>query len=115
MVPELLGIKESLLGRSISPTSKMLSYGLEDGTCVASVTWEVTFKYKSRNLMKCTASYIISYDGIKDCSEDAVSTFIDNVGKTATYAYFRALYAHFDWAASIGSQPLPVLQLQPKL
>ena len=115
MIPEVLGIKESLLTRNISPTAKILSSGVEDGTCVANVVWEVTFKYKSKNLMKCTASYIISYDGIKDCTEETVSTFIENVGKTATYAYFRALYAHLDWSATLGSQPLPVLQLQPKL
>jgi hypothetical protein len=29
--------------------------------------------------------------------------------------YFRALYAHLDWSASLGSPPLPVIQLQPKL
>jgi hypothetical protein len=28
---------------------------------------------------------------------------------------FRALYAHLDWSASLGSPPLPVIQLQPKL
>lgn len=115
ILPEVLGLKESLLSRNISPSTKMISSGVEDGTCVASVTWEVTFKHKSRNMMKCTASYIISYDGIKDCSEETVSTFVDNVGRTATYAYFRALYAHLDWSATLGSHPLPVLQLQPKV
>ncbi len=115
IVPEILALKESLLSRNISPSTKMISSGVEDGTCVASVTWEVTFKHKTRNMMKCTASYIISYDGIKDCSEETVSTFVDNVARTATYAYFRALYAHLDWSASLGSQPLPVLQLQPKV
>jgi hypothetical protein len=115
IVPEVLGITESLLARSISPTAKILSSGVEDGTCVASIVWEVAFKFKAKNMMKCTASYIISYDGIKDCDEETVGTFIEHVGKTATYAYFRALYAHLDWAATLGSQPLPVLQLQPKL
>lgn len=115
IVPEVLGLKESLLSRSISPTAKILSSGVVDGTCIANVVWEVTFRFKSKNMMKCTASYIISYDGIQDCTEETVSTFVDHVGKTATYAYFRALYAHLDWAATLGSQPLPVLQLQPKL
>jgi hypothetical protein len=115
MVPEILGLKESLLARNISPTTKLLSAGAEDGTCVASVVWEVTFKFKSRSMMKCTATYLISYDGIEDASEETVTTFIDHVGKTATYAYFRALFAHLDWSANLNSQPLPVLQLQPKL
>ena len=115
ILPDALGIKQSLLTRSLSPTTKVMSYGLTDGTCVANVLWEVTFKYKTKNVVRCSASYIVSYDGIKDCSEDAVGIFLENVGKVATYAYFRALYAHLDWSASLGSQPLPVLQLQPKL
>lgn len=113
--PDVLGIKQSLLTRSLSPATKVMSSGLADGTCVANVIWEVTFKYKNKNVVRCSASYIISYDGIKDCSEETVGIFVDHVGKVATYAYFRALYAHLDWSASLGSQPLPVLQLQPKL
>jgi hypothetical protein len=27
----------------------------------------------------------------------------------------RALYAQLDWSANLGSSPLPVLQLQPKI
>jgi hypothetical protein len=112
---EALGIKESLLTRNLSPTTKVMSSGLDDGTCVANVIWEVTFKYKTKNVVKCNASYIISYDGVKDCSAETVAVFLEHVGKVATYAYFRALYAHLDWSANLNSQPLPVLQLQPKI
>jgi hypothetical protein len=115
MVPDILSIKGSLLTRSITPTTTVMSSGVEDGTCVANVIWEVAFRYKAKSLVKCKASYIISYDGIENVSDETVGIFIENVGKTATYAYFRALYAHLDWSANIGSQPLPVLQLQPKL
>ncbi len=89
--------------------------GIEDGTCVANVAWEVHFKYKTRTAVKCTASYLISYEGMKGCTEETVGLFVENVGKTATYAYFRALYAHLDWSANLGSPPLPVIQLQPKV
>ncbi|MET4259787.1 hypothetical protein ABIC09_004745 [Bradyrhizobium sp. S3.12.5] len=115
MLPDALGIKASLLTRSISPTTTVISSGAEDGTCVANVVWEVVFKYKTKSVMRCKASYIISYDGIENASDETVGVFVDNVGKTATYAYFRALYAHLDWSAGLGSEPLPVLQLQPKL
>jgi hypothetical protein len=113
--PEALGIKETLLTRNLSPTTKVMSYGADDGTCVANVIWEVTFKYKSKIVVKCSASYLISYDGVKDCSQEVVTVFLEHVGKVATYAYFRALYAHLDWSANLHSQPLPVLQLQPKI
>jgi hypothetical protein len=112
---EALGIKESLLNRNIGATTKVMSYGIDDGTCVANVIWEVTIKFKTKTVVKCTASYIVSYDGIKDCSEEVVGLFLEHVGKVATYAYFRALYAQLDWSATLNSQPLPVLQLQPKI
>jgi len=115
ILPDALGIKQSLLTRSLTPTTKVMSYGITDGTCVANVLWEVTFKYKNKNVVRCAASYIVSYDGIKECTEETVGVFLEHVGKVATYAYFRALYAHLDWSANLGSQPLPVLQLQPKL
>lgn len=82
---------------------------------MANILWEVVFKYKNKNVVKCTASYIVSYDGAKDYSQETIALFLENVGKVATYAYFRALYAHLDWSANLGSQPLPVLQLQPKV
>jgi len=115
MIPDALGIKESLLTRNISPATTVMSSGVEDGTCVANVVWEVVFRYKTKMVMRCKASYVVSYDGIENVSEETVGVFVENVAKTATYAYFRALYAHLDWSANLGSQPLPVLQLQPKL
>ncbi len=32
------------------------------------------------------------------------------------YSYYRlALYAHLDWSANLGSPPLPILHLNPKV
>lgn len=113
--PEALGVNKALLTRSIAPKTKVMSSGITDGQCVANIVWEVVFRFKRRTVMKCAASYIISYEGIKDCSEDTVTIFVEHVGKVATYAYFRALYAQLDWASMSDSEPLPILQLQPKL
>ena len=113
--PEVLGINKSLLARSITPRTKVMASGIADGTLVANIIWEAKFKFERRILMKCTASYIVSYSNVKDCSEEAVGVFVEHVGKVATYAYFRALYGQLDWAATLGSDPLPILQLQPKL
>jgi len=112
---EALGVNKALLNRTIAPKTKVMSPGTADGTCVANIVWEVTFRFKRRTVMKCMASYIISYEGIKDCSEETATIFVENVGKVATYAYFRALFAQLDWSATLGFEPLPILQLQPKL
>src|SRR3954470_18660422 len=79
--PEALGIKESLLHRNIGATTKVMSYGSNDGTCVANVLWEVTIKFKARTVVKCNASYIVSYDGVKNCSEEVIGLFLEHVGK----------------------------------
>ncbi|MDH2345520.1 hypothetical protein [Bradyrhizobium sp. SSUT77] len=113
--PEALGIKTSLLNRNIGATTKVMAYGHDDGTCMANVIWEVILKFKTKTVVKCNASYIVSYEGVKDCSDEVIELFLEHVGKVATYAYFRALYANLDWSATLNSQPLPVLQLQPKI
>jgi hypothetical protein len=115
ILPEALGVNKSLLKRNLGVSTKVMSDGLIDGTCVANITWTVQYKFKSRSIVKCTVSYIISYDGIENCSEETVGIFVENVGKVATYAYLRALYAHLDWSANLGSPPLPIVQFLPKL
>jgi hypothetical protein len=115
ILPEALGVNKALLTRHLDVKTKMMSSGLADGTCVANITWTVQYKFKKRAIVKCIASYIISYDGIENCSEETVGVFVENVGKVATYAYLRALYAQLDWSANLGSPPLPIIQFQPKL
>ncbi len=113
ITPEALIAEKSVLKRQLVPKTKIMSLGLDDGTCVANVIWDVTFKLKNKNVVRCSASYIISYDGVRECSADGVTVFLENVGKVATYAYFRALYAQLDWSATLGSDPLPVIQFLP--
>jgi hypothetical protein len=115
ILPEALGVNKSLLKRDLGVRTKVMSAGLSDGTCVANIVWTVQYKFRRRSIVKCTASYIISYDGIVDCSEETVGIFVENVGKVATYAYLRALYANLDWSANLGSPPLPIVQFLPKL
>jgi hypothetical protein len=111
--PSALSAEKSEFKRRLFPKTKIMSTGLDDGTCMANIIWEVDIKIKNKNVVKCIASYIISYQGVKDCSAEGVTVFLENVGKVATYAYFRALYSQLDWAASLNSEPLPVIQFLP--
>ncbi len=115
ILPEALGVNKALLKRDLNVSTKLMSSGLTDGTCVGNIVWTVQYKFQKRSIVRCTASYIISYDGIENCSEETVAIFVDNVGKVATYAYLRALFAHLDWSANLGSPPLPIVQFLPKL
>jgi hypothetical protein len=111
--PNALNAAKTDLKRRLFPKTKIMSTGLDDGICMANVIWEVDIKIKNKNVVKCNASYIISYQGVQDCSAEGVTVFLENVGKVATYAYFRALYSQLDWGAGLGSEPLPVIQFLP--
>jgi len=116
ILPEVLAPENrDLLKREVDARTKVLRSGSEGGTCIANITWSIDSKLNKRRVVRCRASYVISYDGMKDCSEDTIGVFIDNVGKQATYAYLRSLYANLDWAANLGSSPLPIIQFLPKL
>jgi len=115
ILPEALTAKSSELKRDLNVKTKVMGYDSESGDCVASIVWSVEIKKKRKRVVKCGAGYIVVYQEIKDCPEDMVQMFIDHVGKTATYAYFRALYAHLDWSANLRSPPLPVLHIQPSV
>lgn len=113
--PDAVGANKALISRDLGAKNTVLANGVSDGTCVANIAWSITLKFRKRTIARCAASYLITYDGMKDCTEDAVALFIENVAKTATYAYFRALYAHLDWSANLGSPPLPIVQFKPEI
>lgn len=113
--PDALRGKDSELARELNVKTEILHYDPAAGDCIAAITWTIKMKYKRKNVAKCSANYIVVYKEMKDCSIDTVKMFIDNVGKTATYAYFRALYAHLDWSANLGSPPLPVLHFSTSI
>src|SRR5438876_4598470 len=112
--PEALVADRSELKRELNVKTEILSYEAASGDCTASIVWTIAMMRKRKRVTKCTANYIVLYEEIKECTEDVIQMFIDNVGKTATYAYLRALYAHLDWSANLGSPPLPVIQFQPR-
>lgn len=110
--PEVLGVSKALLTRDLSGKKQVLVHGADDGTCIANIVWNINIRLKRRVLVRCSASYIITYDGMAGFPEETTETFIETVAKAATYPYFRALYAHLDWSASLGSAPLPILKFQ---
>src|SRR5580698_1154230 len=75
ILPEALGVNKSLLKRDLNVSTKLMSSGLTDGTCVGNIVWTVQYKFQRRTIVKCMASYIISYDGIENCSEETVGVF----------------------------------------
>ena len=111
--PAALQVDASDLKRELNVQTEILGYDLPEGDCVATIAWTIVLRHKRKKVASCNVTYIVVYREIKNFSEDIIKMFIDHVGKTATYAYFRALYAHLDWSANLGSPPLPVMSFLP--
>lgn len=111
--PEALHVDASNLKRELNVETEILGYDSAEGDCVATIAWTITLRHKRKKVASCKVTYVVVYREIKDFSDDIIKMFIDHVGKTATYAYFRALYAHLDWSANLGSPPLPVMSFLP--
>lgn len=90
-------------------------YNSEKGGCLISVRWRVEMKDGRRNVATCTATYDIAYDGLTTSDESVLRIFAENIATSATYSYFRSLFAMLDWSANLRNPPLPVLKLFPKV
>jgi hypothetical protein len=112
---ESMGISKSLLKRELVATSNVLSSGASDNVCVANIEWSVKYTYQKRAIVKCVSSYIVSFEGMRSFPDEVIAIYVDTNAKGLTYSYFRALYAHLDWSANLGSAPLPIVQLQAKV
>ncbi|WP_342709466.1 hypothetical protein AAFG13_33880 [Bradyrhizobium sp. B124] len=109
VLPAALRVEAAALKRELNVETELLRYDPADGECIATISWDIVLRDKRKKVAWCKASYVVFYYDLKDFSEDIIKRFIDHVGKTATYAYFRALYAQLDWSANLGSRPLPVM------
>lgn len=109
VLPAALRADASTLKRELNVETELLEYASSSGNCIATISWTIVLRHKRKKVASCKASYVVFYYGLGGFSEEIIQMFIDHVGKTATYAYFRALYAQLDWSANLGSPPLPVV------
>ena len=113
--PEAVAADKASIKRNISSDAQLVSFDSEDGSCFAKIVWKVDVHHNRKKIVKCKASYVVMYDNIKECPNEVVNIFVENVARPATYAFFRALYAHLDWSAGLASPPLPVVRYLPKV
>lgn len=83
-------------------------YEPEEAAAMAFVTFKVDAKNGRAKGLVCKAEYIVAYDNLEDCDEEAVKVFLRRVGSFTIYPYFRSLFANLDWAANTSLPPLPI-------
>lgn len=78
------------------------------GAALAFVNLAVSVRRSRKRTLACKAKYVVAYENLAGCSEEAVATFLDRVAPFACYPYFRSLFASLDWAAGTALPPLPI-------
>jgi hypothetical protein len=73
-------------------------------------TWKVEVKKGRKRTLFAEARYLVTYDNVPDVDERAAFAFLENVGKFATYPYFRAYVAQMSWNSNANLPILPVLR-----
>lgn len=84
------------------------NFSTEDGAAMIFVSFNVSAQTGRKKTLVCEADYVVTYDGLNDCDDEAVKAFLGRVAPFACYPYFRSLFATLDWAATTGLPPLPV-------
>jgi hypothetical protein len=110
--PDAMGRNKNLLSRELVGKKEIIASGMKEGNCVARISWTALGKYKKKTVVRCVASYLVSYRGMAGFPEAIISEFVETIGRASTYPYFRAIYAQFDWSANLGSLPLPILEFR---
>lgn len=102
--------RKAIDGRMVS-----FSKDPESNAIAATIEWSITMKVGRKLYAKCIAVYHVIYDGFSIEDEEILELFAFNVGRPATYTYFRSLFATLDWAAELRLPPLPVMKFFPKV
>ena len=78
------------------------------GAAFSFINIVVSVKRARKNTLLCRAKYVVVYENLNGCEEDAVKAFLDRVAPFACYPYFRSVFATLDWAAGTMLPPLPI-------
>lgn len=93
----------------LSYAREVVEHSLVSALAASRFEWKITARLGHKQLLEVKAEYMTIYGNLDGCDEGAVRAFVERVGTIATYPYFRALVAQFDWAAKTGLPPLPVI------
>ena len=113
--PSALGRKRDDLTRSVNSDADVITFDKEKGVFAVKINWKIRIKFGRKVVGKIDAGYMLVYRDARDFPKEIVEIFVNAVAKGACYAYFRSLVSTLDWSAGVGSAPLPVIKIDPKV
>jgi hypothetical protein len=102
--------KKSFMTLGMEGDLKRSSYVKEEGVMFGELSWSAYSKRGRKKALSIKADYLVVYSSATDLEEVYVEAFLGNVGKFATFPYFRALVATYSAASSADLPILPVLK-----
>jgi len=91
-----------------------IHFDAQAGIGAALIDLTVKGTLNRKNGLRCRAKYIVAYDGLHDCEDEAVEVFLSRVAPFACFPYFRTLFAGLDWSSGLKLPPLPVFKEAPR-
>jgi hypothetical protein len=82
----------------------------EQGWAHGLFTWKLSVKAKSKKPLKIDAQFRIVYKNLAGLDPQAITHFINHVGKFASFPYFRSLVSQLSWFGNAQLPILPVLR-----
>jgi hypothetical protein len=86
------------------------TFDQDNGVATIKLRCEAGVRAGKQRLVDCKAIFVVVYEGLEGCDQNAVGRFISRVGKFTGYPYFRSLFAVLTWEAQTAMPPLPVLK-----
>jgi hypothetical protein len=86
------------------------NYVKQEGLTFGNFEWFASSTKGRKRLLSIKSRYLVVYAVAKDLEDAYVQAFLANVGKFATFPYFRSLVATYNAAASADLPILPVLR-----
>lgn len=82
----------------------------EQGWAYGIFTWKLEVRAKSKKALKIDAKFRVVYKNLASLDSQAVTYFVNHVGKFASFPYFRSLVSQLSWFGNAQLPILPVLR-----
>jgi hypothetical protein len=101
---------KSLMTLGMEDELSKCTYVRDEGLMFGELSWHAYSKAGKKRILYVKSDYLVVYSSGTDLEERYVEAFLRNVGKFATFPYFRALVATYSAASSADLPILPVLK-----
>lgn len=112
--PEALATQPDAWRKDVRAEPVEVFADAETGRLYGSFLFELTCRHRRKNVMTCSARYLVSYRVHGGCEPEIGELFVERVGKVVVYPYFRATVAQLTAQSAVQMPPLPIISLAPR-